>query len=168
MLSNLNQLISAFLLIGKRYGIVFVAILLAIMLFTSRYQLAVNMTESLSGSVFLIDKSHKRAVKGELVAFTWKNATPIPDGITVIKRVEGVSGDTVSVQNRNVLINGISIGRAKETARTGEPLEAIVGCVIPQDYFFAAGDHPDSFDSRYLRPGLISTDAIKGRAFLLW
>lgn len=168
MMTNVKRLSKALLLIGKRYALLFVALLLGTVLFTSRYQLAVNMTESLSGSVFLIDKSHKRAVKGELVAFTWKNATPIPDGITVIKRVAGVSGDTVSVQNRNVLINGISIGRAKETARTGEPLKVIGDCVIPKDHFFAAGDHPDSFDSRYLRPGLISTDAIKGRAFLLW
>lgn len=168
MMTNLKRLSKAFLLIGKRYALLFVVLLLGTALFTSRYQLAVNMTESLSGSVFLIDKSHKRAVKGELVAFTWKNAPPIPDGITVIKRVAGITGDSVTVQNRHVLINGIFVGWAKETSRTGEPLKGIASCVIPENYFFAAGDHPDSFDSRYLRPGLISTDAIKGRAFLLW
>lgn len=168
MMTNLKRLSKAFLLIGKRYSLLFVALLLGTVLFTSRYQFAVNMTESLPGSVFLIDKSHKRAVKGELIAFTWKNAPPIPDGITVIKRVAGVSGDSVKVENRHVLINGILVGRVKETSRTGEPLKAFAGCVIPENYFFAAGDHPDSFDSRYERPGLISTDAIKGRAFLLW
>ena len=168
MMTNLKRLSKAFLLIGKRYALLFVALLLGTVLFTSRYQFAVNMTESLPGSVFLIDKSHKRAVKGELIAFTWENAPPIPDGITVIKRVAGVSGDSVKVENRHVLVNGILVGRAKETSRTGEPLVVIDEGVIPQDYFFAAGDHPDSFDSRYERPGLISTDSIKGRAYLLW
>lgn len=168
MMTKLKRLSKAFLLIGKRYALLFVALLLGTALFTSRYQLAVNMTKSLPGSVFLIDKSHKCAVKGELVAFTWKNAPPIPDGITVIKRVAGVSGDSVKVENRHVLVNGILVGRAKETSRTGEPLVAIDEGVIPLNYFFAAGDHPDSFDSRYERPGLISTDTIKGRAFLLW
>lgn len=168
MMTNVKRLSKALLLIGKRYALLFVALLLGTVLFTSRYQLAVNMTESLPGSVFLIDKSHKRAVKGELVAFTWKNAPPIPEGITVIKRVAGVTGDSVKVENRHVLINGLFVGRAKETSRTGEPLVAIDEGLIPQDYFFATGDHPDSFDSRYKRPGLISTDAIKGRAFLLW
>ena len=152
----------------KRYGLVLLALLLATTFFTSRYQFALNMTESLRGSVFLIDKSHKCALKGELVAFTWKNAPPIPDGITVIKRVLGVTGDTVRVRNRDIFINGTFIGHSKERARTGEPLEAIAECVIPENHFFAAGDHPDSFDSRYAPPGLISTDAIKGQAFLLW
>lgn len=168
MKANLIRLMAALSLLGKRYALTLLALLFGTVLFTSRYQLALNMTESLQGTVFLIDKSHKRAVKGELVAFTWKNAPPIPDGITVIKRVAGVSGDAVRVVNRHVLMNGILIGRAKETSRTGEPLEVIAGCVIPENYFFAAGDHPDSFDSRYEAPGLISTRAIKGRAYLLW
>lgn len=165
---NLIRLMRAFSLIVRRFGLVLLALLLATAFFTSRYQLALNMTESLSGSVFLIDKSHKCALKGELVAFTWKNASPIPDGITAIKRVVGVAGDTVSVQNREVFINGSFVGRAKETSRTGEPLKVIGDCVIPKDHFFAAGDHPDSFDSRYEAPGLISTQVIKGRAYLLW
>lgn len=159
---------TAFSLIVKRYGLILLALLLGTALFTSRYQFALNMTESLPGSVFLIDKSDRKALKGELVAFTWKNAPPIPDGITVIKRVAGVTGDTVNVRNRHVFINENYAGYAKESSRTGELLNVITGYVIPKNYFFAAGDHPDSFDSRYEAPGLISTDAIKGRAYLLW
>ena len=168
MKANFIRLMAALSLLGKRYALVWVALLIATVLFMSRYQLALNMTESLSGSVFLIDKSDRNALKGELVAFTWKNAPPIPDGITVIKRVVGVTGDKVSVRNRDIFINGTFIGHAKERARTGEPLEVIGDCVIAQNHFFAAGDHPDSFDSRYAPPGLISTQAIKGRAYLLW
>lgn len=152
----------------RRYALLFAALLLATLLFTSRYQLAVNMTESLSGRVFLIDKTDRRAIKGELIAFRWEDAPPIPDGITVIKRVAGVTGDTVNVKDRLVFINETLVGRAKEQSRTGEALRAMGDCVIPKDYFFAAGDHPDSFDSRYQPPGLISTEAIKGRAYLLW
>ncbi len=168
MKTNLIRLMRAFTLIVRRFGLVFLSLLLATAFFTSRYQFALNMTESLSGSVFLIDESDRNALKGVLVAFTWKNAPPIPDGITVIKRVAGVAGDTVHVRNHHIFINGIPVGRAKETSRTGEPLKAMGDCVIAQNQFFAAGDHPDSFDSRYEAPGLISTDAIKGRAYLLW
>lgn len=168
MMSNFWHLIRAFSLILKRHALVFIVLTLGIALFVSRYQFAINLTESLSGSVFLIDKSDRSAIKGELFAFKWENAPPIPDGVTVIKRVAGVAGDSVNVKSRLIFINETFVGRAKETSRTGESLKAIGDCVIGQNYFFAAGDHPDSFDSRYEHPGLISTDAIKGRAFLLW
>ena len=168
MMSYFWHLIRAFSLILKRHALVFIVLILGITLFVSRYQFAINLTESLSGSVFLIDKSDRSAIKGELVAFKWENTPPIPDGLTVIKRVAGVAGDSVNVKNRHVFINESFVGRAKEASRTGESLKAIGDCVIAQNYFFAAGDHPDSFDSRYAHPGLISTDAIKGRAYLLW
>ena len=137
-------------------------------LFTNRYQLALNITESLPGTVFLIDKKDKTVSRGRYVAFTWKNAAPIPDGITVIKRVAGVEEDKVSVVNRTVLINGQKVGVAKTHSRTGNPLVAISDAIIPFGYFYASADHPDSFDSRYAKPGLISTSAVKGRAILLW
>lgn len=168
MIENFKHLIDTLWNILVRHWLVFLITGLALMIFTSRYQVALNMTESLPGSVFLIDKNDKRPVKGKLIAFTWKGAPPIPDGITVIKKVAGTAGDAIAVHNRFVFINRQAVGRAKALSRTGEPLTVVTQGTIPEGYFFAAGDHPDSFDSRYSPPGLIADWQIKGRAYPLW
>lgn len=152
----------------KHYCFVLLGLGIALVLFTGRYQLALNMTESLPGTVFLIDKKDREVSRGRYVAFTWQGAAPIPDGITVIKRVAGVEGDQVTVIDRNVFINGQSVGKAKTHSRTGDPLVAISDAIIPFGYFYASADHPDSFDSRYAKPGLIPTNAVRGRATLIW
>lgn len=153
---------------AKRYCLVLLGISVALALFTHRYQFAINVTDSLPGSVFLIDKKDKAVSRGRFVAFTWKNAAPVPDGVTVIKRVAGIEGDQVTVINRTVFINAQKAGVAKTHSRTGEPLTVISDAIIPFGYFYATADHPDSFDSRYAKPGLISTSAVRGRAILLW
>ena len=137
-------------------------------LFISRFQFAINLTESLAGRIFLIDKSDKSVKPGELVAFSSQNAAPIPDGITLIKRVAGVPGDRVSVENRFVFINGQPVAFAKPTSRTGEPLLPVNSGAIPEGFFFAVGEHPDSFDSRYSPPGLIPLNTVRGQAHCLW
>ena len=168
MKANALRLALGLFELTKRYYFVLLGLGIALVLFTNRYQLALNMTESLPGTVFLIDKKDKTVSRGRYVAFTWKNAAPIPDGITVIKRVAGVEEDKVSVVNRTVLINGQKVGVAKTHSRTGDPLVAIPDATIPFGYFYASADHPDSFDSRYAKPGLIATSAIRGRAILIW
>lgn len=168
MKSNALRLALGLFEFTKRYCFVLLGLGIALVLFTSRYQVALNMTESLPGTVFLIDKKDREVSRGRYVAFTWQGAAPIPDGITVIKRVAGIEDDTVSVVNRTVLINGQKVGVAKTHSRTGDPLVAISDAIIPFGYFYASADHPDSFDSRYDKPGLISTSAVKGRAILLW
>ena len=118
--------------------------------------------------VFLIDKKDKAVSRGRYVAFRWKGAAPVPDGVTVIKRVAGIEEDQVTVINRTVFINGQKVGVAKTHSRTGQPLTATSDTIIPYGYFYASADHPDSLDSRYAKPGLISTSAVRGRAILLW
>ena len=168
MKANALRLILALFDFTKRYCLVLFGLGIALLIFTHRYQVALNMTESLPGTVFLIDKKDREVSRERYVAFTWQGAAPIPDGITVIKRVAGVAEDKVSVNNRSVFINGQKVGTAKTHSRTGDPLVAISDAIIPFGYFYASADHPDSFDSRYAKPGLIPTSAIKGRAVLIW
>ena len=148
------------------YRLLILAIITTV--FLSRFQFGINLSESLAGSVFLIDKGNKTVEIGELVAFSSRNATPIPDGVTLIKRVAGVTGDRVTVKNRFVFINDKPVAFAKPASRTGDPLSPANAGVISEGFFFAVGDHPDSFDSRYARPGLISSDTVRGRAYCLW
>lgn len=140
---------------------------LMMLLFISRFQLGINLSESMAGHVFLIDKKEKSVAVGELVAFSSQNAAPIPDGVTLIKRVAGVAGDRVTVKNRFVFINDKPVALAKPASRTGDPLQPINSIVIPEGFFFALGEHPDSFDSRYARPGLIHSNTVRGRAYRL-
>ena len=153
---------------AKRYCFVLLGVGIVLATFTHRYQIAINVTESLPGSVFLIDKKDRNVSRGRYVAFRWQNAAPIPDGVTVIKGVAGVEGDRVTVSNRTVYINGLSVGKAKTPSRTRAPLTAITDTEIGPQNFYAAAEHPDSFDSRYANPGLIPIAAVRGRAICLW
>lgn len=168
MKENALRLALSLFELAKRYCFILLGLGLALMLFTSRYQLAINLTDSLPGTVFLIDKKDKAVSRGRYVAFRWKGAAPVPDGVTVIKRVAGIEGDQVTVINRTVFINAQKVGIAKTHSRTGEPLTVISEAIIPFGYFYATADHQNSFDSRYAKPGLISTSAVRGRAILLW
>jgi type IV secretory pathway protease traF-like protein len=168
MKENALRLALSLFELAKRYCFILLGLGLALMLFTSRYQLAINVTDSLPGTIFLIDKKDKVVSRGRYVAFAWKSAAPVPDGVTVIKRVAGIEGDQVTVINRTVFINAQKVGIAKTHSRTGEPLTVISEAIIPFGYFYATADHQDSFDSRYAKPGLISTSAVRGRAILLW
>ena len=151
----------------RRHACGIVILSLATLLFISRFQLGINLSESIAGHVFLIDKKEKSVEVGELVAFSSQNAFPIPDGVTLIKRVAGVAGDHVTVKNRFVFINDKPVALAKPASRTGDPLQPITSVVIPEGFFFALGEHPDSFDSRYARPGLIPSNTVRGRAYRL-
>ena len=168
MLENLKLLIGTVAFWVKAHALGLLMVALLTIPFISRFQLGINLSESLTGTVFLIDKSDKTVEKGALVAFSSTNASPIPDGITLIKRVAGVAGDNVTLQNRFVFINDKPIAYAKLASRTGEPLSPVNAGAIPEGFFFAVGDHPDSFDSRYERPGLINLDTVRGRAYCLW
>lgn len=168
MRANFWLLVRTILFWVRAHAFVLLTLVFVTILFTSRFQLGINLSESLAGTVFLIDKSNKTVEKRELVAFSSKNASPIPDGVTLIKRVAGVAGDCVTVKNRFVFINDRPVAFAKPASRTGEPLTPVNSSVISEGYFFAVGDHPDSFDSRYERPGLISSNAVRGRAYCLW
>ena len=65
MKENALRLVQTLFLLAKRHAFALVVICLGLVLFTSRYQLAINFTESLPGTVFLIDKKDRRVQKGE-------------------------------------------------------------------------------------------------------
>ena len=142
MKKNALRLALSLFELAKQYCFILLGLGLALMLFTSRYQLAINVTDSLPGSIFLIDKKDKVVSRGRYVAFAWKGAAPVPDGVTVIKRVTGIEEDQVTVINRTVFINGQKVGVAKTHSRSGEPLTATSDTVIPYGYFYASTDLP--------------------------
>ncbi|MFY9328972.1 MAG: S26 family signal peptidase [Georgfuchsia sp.] len=127
------------------------------------YLVALNLTESLPGTVFLIEKD-VMPQRGELVAFRWEADWPYPRGCIFVKKLVGLSGSVVSVSGRDFFVDGNSVGRAKERARTGEPLDIGLIGTIPEGHYYVAGSHPDSLDSRYRLTGWVGRNQIIGKA----
>jgi signal peptidase I len=134
------------------------------------------------GEYILIDKLTPRFSEyeyGDVVVFEPPGGSGLAtDGIPFIKRIIGLPGDTVSLENGRVFVTrpGASPVRIEEpyvvrledgsTAATiqtnGDPVNE---WVVPDESYFVMGDNrPDSQDSRAFGP--IGEDLILGRAWL--
>jgi conjugal transfer pilin signal peptidase TrbI len=149
------------------YLIVILLALVAVLLFKRHYMLGFNTTYSMPPAWYVVERG-VLPQKGEHVAFVWHGGGPYSKGSVFVKRVEGVAGDIVSVQGRDVFINGVKRARAKEVSRTGQPLEIAAPGTIPEGYYYVHLDSSDSLDSRYRLTGLIPASAFVGRAHVHW
>ena len=101
---------------------------------------------------------------GDTVLFEPATGGPVP----YLKTVRGLAGGIVTVDaDRTVRVDGAVMGRAKEFALDGRPLEAVAPGVIPEGHYYLHGDHPDSHDSRYAEIGPVPRGNIAGRAVAL-
>jgi len=150
-----------------RWGIAYVVLMLAAVIFQSFFGLGWNVSPSLPYRVFLFNKG-ELPQRGQYVAFKWTGGGPHPAGVTFVKIVSGVPGDTVTQVGRDFFINGNHIGTAKVASLTGTPLQAGPTGVIPPGHFYVQAPHPDSLDSRYRLTGWISEAQIIGRAYVLF
>lgn len=141
-------------------------LMVAYLAFSRSYMLALNLTESLPGTVFLISKKTFPEA-GDFVAFRWEQNWPYPQGSIFVKRLTGLPGAHVTVQGRSFFVDGRAMGMAKERARSGANLVPGPVGVIPDDRYFVAGEHPDSLDSRYQLTGWVKRDQVIGRAYRL-
>ncbi len=148
-----------------------------------KYQVTINMTPSLPITWAVIERGNLTLKHGDLVAFRWTGQGPIPQGLELIKRVTGMPGDTVH-RNTNCQAatdqadlysmcmdvrtsSGQLLGSfpVKKYTRQGAPLQAgAFEGVIPAEFVFVSGDHPDSLDSRYALTGLIGSSQMLGRS----
>jgi signal peptidase I len=103
------------------------------------------------------------------------------DGITLLKRVVAVPGDVVEVHQGQLWINGLPVpiehdgaGLREALGRGGHPLQLTRGggmdfgpVQVGADKFLVMGDNRgESHDGRAF--GLVSRDAIFGRALSVW
>lgn len=156
------MLIRLYDLIGRWFPFVLWA-MAAQMAFGRAYLVGLNLTQSLPGIVFLVERG-VMPERGDLVAFKWEANWPYPHGSIFLKRLIGLPGATVTTHGREFFVDGTSVGRAKEKARTGETLEIGPIGTIPNGYYYVAGSHPDSLDSRYQITGWIARERIIGKA----
>ena len=139
----------------------------AYLAFSKSYMVALNLTESLPGTFFLIEKGVFPAAD-KFVAFRWEENWPYPRGSIFVKQLVGLPGSLVTTQGREFFVDGRAVGLAKERARTGERLNPGPVGVIPSDRYFVSGQHPDSLDSRYQLTGWVRRDQVLGQAYRLY
>ena len=92
----------------------------------------------------------------------------LPKGVPLLKRILGVSGQTVCRSGRTITVDGIEMGTALERDRIGRELPAWRGCrrIHTGEVFLMNWQVRDSLDGRYF--GLTSTDRVIGHAVPLW
>lgn len=106
----------------------------------------------------------RNPVRGDVVVF---HSPKNPD-IEYIKRVIGIPGDTILIQNQEVFVNGERINEpyiaAATTLMPGNFAQEGVPMQIPENYYWVMGDNrPRSSDSREFGP--IPVTSIVGQVF---
>lgn len=130
----------------------------------------VTLTNSLSKRVFwaVKDQEKTRAIKtGMYIIFDQYVPKPESRVLTFIKKVGCSRGEHLKFDSESYFCNEKYIGHAKRKSLKGEPLTPFIfNGRIPEGMFFAVGDHPYSFDSRYV--GLISRHRVKEVAWSIF
>ncbi len=101
---------------------------------------------------------------GELMLYEYRGSMRGLPSNTFFKEVAGIPGDVISLEGRAVWLGACYMGLAMPATRKGERLTPIAPGVIPAGHFYAKGEHPSSFDSRYRESGLVPFDAVIGVA----
>ena len=127
-----------------------------------------NWTPSLPYKVAVVDYGSALLARGDLVVYSFEGpagqgAYPGLRHQALFKRVAGVAGDVVTVQGRDVFVNGALVGRAKSHAFERRPLEPIAPTVIPAGQLYVQGTSIDSFDSRYSLSGLVRVQDVRAK-----
>lgn len=129
-----------------------------------RWSLTFNRTESLSFDLFVTDKWDKAVSKGDFVKFRLPPNKYFAQ-YHWTKRIAGVPGDTITVKDRDVYINDVFVGHAKEQSASKTKYYPTLSGIIPPGYYYMQADHEDSYDSRYKSFGLIHESTFIGRDY---
>ncbi|EJW09552.1 Type IV secretory pathway, protease TraF [Rhodovulum sp. PH10] len=92
----------------------------------------------------------------------------LPKGVSLIKRVLALPGQTVCRTGLEIVVDALAMGRALEHDRQGRPLPVWSGCRVLRtgEVFLMNWDEPLSFDGRYFGP--LPVDSVVGRATPIW
>jgi len=151
----------------RRWRIAYLLLIVAAAVFQAHYGFGLNASPSLPYRFFLIRKG-ELPQRGEYIAFRWQGGGPYPVGVTFVKIVAGIAGDTVARADRDYFVNGTHVGQAKTVSRQGAPLAPGPTGVLPSGRYYVRAPHPDSLDSRYQLTGWVKEEQIIGRAYALF
>lgn len=102
--------------------------------------------------------------RGDVIVF----AAPPEPTLNYVKRIIAVPGDTITIKNTDVQINGVSLNeKYVNPGDQGNPYSPIIDRVVPaNDYFVMGDDRKNSSDSREW--GFVPRQNIIGRAALVY
>lgn len=131
--------------------------------------IGINWTPSLPYHVVYI-KQQASLQRGDLIVFRFEGGEIAHHfkGQRFFKRIAGIPGDEITLQGRNVFVNGVPVGFARSRTLDGTMLDVVEPGVIPADRFYVQGTHEMSFDSRYRLNGLVRADQIIGKATVIF
>ena len=102
--------------------------------------------------------------RGDIIVFESDLQQEDGSNKDLVKRVIGVSGDRVKIENSKVYVNGEEL---TEPYIHDEVTEGDIDTVVPEDSVFVLGDNRDiSLDSRYSEVGFIDNSDILGKVFI--
>lgn len=131
-----------------------------------------NWTPSLPYRVALVRHGQSTLHRGDYIVFAFSGDAqtlyPGLHGQPFFKIVRGLPGDTITVADRVVAINGEIVGVVKTQAFDHRPLEPIAPTVIPPGHYYVQGTSADSFDSRYRSSGLVRAEQVIGTVLPLF
>jgi conjugal transfer pilin signal peptidase TrbI len=126
-----------------------------------------NWTDSMPYHVAVVRYGSGSYAKGDLIVYSFAGAEaarlPGLAGQPLFKQIAGVAGDVISLQGRDVFLNGAYVGSAKAHTFDHRPLAPIEPGRIPEGFFYVRGMSPDSFDSRYASSGLVPRGAVRAK-----
>lgn len=106
----------------------------------------------------------KEPERGDIIVFESDLKQDDGSSKDLVKRVIGVSGDTVKIENNKVYVNGKELN---EPYINNEITEGDIDTVVPEGSVFVLGDNREiSLDSRYDTVGFISESDILGKVFV--
>jgi conjugal transfer pilin signal peptidase TrbI len=136
----------------------------------SRYRVAYDgqATRCLPWTWYFVDLTDRELERGDLVAFRSRQAAPhFPRDTPFIKRVAGIAGDRVRLDEGKLLINDTLAARQHPDIMGRVPTAVrSADYIVPPGALIVLGDTHDSFDSRYWGP--IAHDQVSGQARGLW
>lgn len=102
--------------------------------------------------------------QGDIIVFRSELKTETGGDKLLVKRIIAVPGDTVSIQNGSVILNGeVLTENYTKDGYTSSEMEEVT---VPEGYLFAMGDNrQNSMDSRDSRIGMVPVDSVMGKAF---
>lgn len=140
---------SLFLIIGRLF------------IFTPYQVSGTSMNPTLGDGDKVVVTDDKEYKQGDIIVFQ----SPVKENTDYVKRVIGVAGDTVTIQEGKVQVNGEEVYNEEEFGTTDSYRETdFLETYVPKGHVYVLGDNREnSMDSRIF--GTIDKKLIKGKLF---
>ncbi|CDZ81954.1 conjugal transfer pilin processing protease TraF [Candidatus Rubidus massiliensis] len=124
--------------------------------FSLIFGVRVNTSPSLPQTIFILKNRPNKFNYDDYIVFRVNGFTK-----KFVKIIKGLPGDTVTIKENYLYINGENCGYIKSQSDSGKKYHPIQEGTIPDGYLYAYASHPDSFDSRYREFGLVNENAVE-------